>query len=571
VLDGAISFLRRHFHFFGAVRVIIDAALLERILDKDELLPCFQPLVELRTGCLKGFELLARWRHPELGLILPGSFIEVAEKSGLLPRLTQHLLRNALLSVPALPIPFRLSLNVSPLQMGDLRLPQQILDASEGCKFPLNRLTIEVTETALMHNHKTAQTIIGELKEMGCELLLDDFGTGYSSLRHLQMLKFDGMKIDRSFVAGIAKNRESRKIVAALIGLGQSLSMTTVAEGIESEEQAGILLCLGCDLGQGWLYGHPKPVESIPEVLRKVPLRQAVNWSAREGNLALSSLEALPAQRMAQLQAIYDGAPVGLCFLNCSLRYVSVNHRFADLFETTVLALIGQSIEAAFPVFFSNSESYLYQALNGEPRTGIEIKLPAKIVGKQEKTLLISYEPARDDADEVVGISLAVIDITTRKLEEEALRRSEERYRTIIDLNPQVPWILDVEGNIIDFGSRWESMTGLTREQTLNHGFLKAVHPDDRERVSRSLDEAASKGLPLDFQWRALMVDGSYLWMRSRGTAVLGENGEVLRYYGTSEDIDEFKQMEAALQRCQESQGAMGGREPDSSAWQDSR
>jgi EAL domain-containing protein (putative c-di-GMP-specific phosphodiesterase class I) len=189
-----------------------------------------------------------------------------------------------------------------------LSLPRQIRDLAEDHGFPPQRLTVEITESALVNNLDRAQKIAIELREMGCSLALDDFGTGYSSLTHLQALPFSKLKIDRSFVKSMTEKRESRKIVAAVVGLGHSLDMITVAEGVETKEQADILLWLGCELGQGWLYGRPLPAEHIPSTIAASPLTLSTqSLASGGGSLRVSGLEALPAQRSAQLQAIYDG------------------------------------------------------------------------------------------------------------------------------------------------------------------------------------------------------------------------------------------------------------------------
>jgi EAL domain-containing protein (putative c-di-GMP-specific phosphodiesterase class I) len=139
-------------------------------------------------------------------------------------------------SFQLLPDQLTLAVNASPIQMRDSSLPTQISQSAEETGFPLRRLIVEITESALHHNLEHAQQITGELKAMGCRLALDDFGTGYSSLLHLQSLKFNELKIDRSFVNSMTTSRDSRKIVAAIIGLGQSLGLDTVAEGVETEE-----------------------------------------------------------------------------------------------------------------------------------------------------------------------------------------------------------------------------------------------------------------------------------------------------------------------------------------------
>ncbi|MDR3736746.1 MAG: EAL domain-containing protein, partial [Acidobacteriaceae bacterium] len=292
-------------------------------LDNHQLIPCFQPVAELHTGRLRSFEVLARWQHPEHGPILPENFITLAEENGLIETLMQQVLRKALLTAPLLPDPVSLAVNASATQLHDRRLPGQIQQLTAEAGFPPSRLTIEITESALVRDLQLAKIIAGDLKDLGCNLALDDFGTGYSSLAHLQALPFDQLKIDRSFIATMTHKRESRKIVAAIIGLGHSLGLVTVAEGVETEDQAEMLVWLGCGLGQGWLYGRPVTADKIPALLASPLIEIPAALSTPGDGWAVSSLEALPTQRLAQLQAIYDGAPVGLCFLDCDMHFVS--------------------------------------------------------------------------------------------------------------------------------------------------------------------------------------------------------------------------------------------------------
>src|ERR1700677_3826938 len=335
-------------------------------LESEAIVPCFQPIVELHTGNLAGFEVLARWQHPSLGLILPENFIALAEENGLIGELTHQILNKSFLAASALPEPLSLAVNVSPIQLQYASLSRQIYQAAEDYAFPLRRLTVEVTESALINNLEHARKIATELREMGCKLALDDFGTGYSSLTHLQALPFSQLKVDRSFVKSMTEKRESSKMVAAVVGLGHSLDMITVAEGVETEEQADILLWLGCELGQGWFYGRPLSAEHIPDVIAASPQTLSTPFSASGGSITVPRLEATPTQRWAQLQAIYDGAPVGPCFLNKNLRYVSINQRLADLNGAPVSAHIGRTVHEMLPTLFPRVQPFLQRALQGE-------------------------------------------------------------------------------------------------------------------------------------------------------------------------------------------------------------
>ncbi|MGA2672189.1 MAG: EAL domain-containing protein [Terracidiphilus sp.] len=529
----------------------MDLAEVRRAIEYDELEPCFQPVVELHTGRLSGFEVLARWKHSELGLVLPENFISLAEENGLIGLLTEQIMRKAFASAPALPEPLVLAINVSPSQLRDLSLPGHIRDAAEQGGFPLDRLIIEITESGLVDNYERAQKITRELKETGCKLALDDFGTGYSSMRHLQSLPIDALKIDRSFVSAMTNTRESRKIVAAIIGLGHSLGMIAIAEGVETEEQAEMLLWLGCGKGQGWLYGRPLTADRIPQMVEATPRVLLSSLSLHGDGWVVSSLEALPAQRLAQLQAIYDGTPVGLCFLDRDLRYVSINKRLADMNGAPLAAYLGRTVEEMIPKMFPEIEPHLRRALKGEAIRNMEFSRPGNKAGESETTNLMSYQPALDEAGEVIGVAVAVVDITERKRTEEALRESEDHLRNLVELNPEIPWVMDSEGNNLDVSSRWTAMTGLSKDQTRDLGWLEALHPEDVEPTMKALQEGLHSGKQIDIEYRVKSIDRGWRWMRSRGSPRVGPTGQIVRWYGSVEDVHERKLLEAALRKSQ--------------------
>jgi PAS domain S-box-containing protein len=529
--------------------MLVDLLDVRRALETEALVPCFQPIVELRTGFLAGFEALARWEHPDHGLILPENLISLAEENGLIGQLTHQILGKAFLAAPMLPEPLFLAVNVSSTQLHHLTLPRQIRNVAEEYGFPLQRLIVEITENALVNNLERARKIAIELREMGCKLALDDFGTGYSSLVQLQALPFSVLKVDRSFVQSMTQQRESRKIVAAVVGLGYSLGMITVGEGVETEEQADMLLWLGCELAQGWLYGRPLAAERIPDMVAATPLT-FYSTASREGKEGeIFSLEALPAQRLAQLQAIYHGAPVGLCFLDTNLRYVSINQRLADMNGASVAAHIGKTVEEMIPELFPQVQPYILRALQGEAIADMEAAKPSPNFGEPDMTVLLSYQPAFDEAQEVIGISVAVMDISERKLAEDALRESSEDYRHLVEVSPQMAWVRDADLNMTDVSSRWLQLTGMSKEQASKLGWMDALHPDDLALTMKSLREALHSGKPIDVEYRVMTADGTWRWLRSRGAPRYGPAGEILRWYGGWEDIEERKELEEALRK----------------------
>jgi PAS domain S-box-containing protein len=522
---------------------------IRRALESGDFFPVFQPLVELKTGQIAAFEILARWQHSELGTIAPGDFIPQVQASGLMNRLTEALLEKAFLSTALAGRSLMLTVNLSPAQLQDPGLPAMLAAVAARGGFPLSRLTIEVTESALVDDLARAATVARELKTLGCSLALDDFGTGYSSLKHLQALPFDKLKVDRSFVSSMTDGRESRKIVAAVVGLGQSLGLMTVAEGVETQAQADMLLWLGCDLGQGWRYGKPAPMEEIPRMLA-VPARAAVMPTPMDGS-SLVGGDLLPAQRMAQIQAIYDGAPVGLCFLDQKMRYVSLNRRLAEMNGSPAVAHLGRTVAEVIPRLFPVVEPYIRRALRGEPVTGVEVQQPASEEGGQAQTILLSYQPARDEAGEVVGVSVAIMDITERKHMEEALRESEDHYRHMIELSPHVPWVLDTKGAVIEASPRWEALTGQTMDEAMGHGWLRMLHPGDVAPTVQAIRNSLRTGESIDVYYHIHRPDGEWILMRSRGSPRFGPSGKIICIYGLVEEVHGPSVMTDELRACE--------------------
>ncbi|WP_263368233.1 EAL domain-containing protein [Edaphobacter bradus] len=521
-------------------------------IESDQFVPYFQPIVELRSGVLTGFEILARWRHPERGIVTPDEFIPLTERSHSINALTEKLLQRAFVIAAYMPSHLTLSINISPTQLHDSSLPSQFQRAAASGRFPLERLIVEITESALASNLERARETAHALKDMGARLALDDFGTGFSSLIHLQKLPFDELKVDASFVRSITKDRDSRKIAAAIIGLGHSLGLTTVAEGIEDQAQADLLLWLGCELGQGWFYGQPIAPRAMTRFDFAHPPGPPAGMPVTGWDHEASThLEALPAQRLAQLQAIYDGAHVGLCFLDRNLRYTSINRGLAEIDGLPVAYHLGRAIADVVPEMYSHLETCLQRALRGKPTASTEIHDIDLTQSGDPRSLLVSCQPARDEAGEVIGISVSVIDITDRAKAEKALKESEDHYRNTVELSPQVTWTADPNGRILDFGSLWETLTGMTRDETLGEGWINALHPDDVEPARLQWEQSRRTGAPIDIEYRIGRKHGNYRWMRARAYPRRGENGEVTRWYGVVEDIDMQKKTERALLRSQ--------------------
>ena len=236
-------------------------------LEHDQFVPYFEPQVDLATGEIIGFEVLARWKHPLSGIISPDVFIPVAEDNGLIGRLSEQVISAALAEAASWDPAIKISVNVSPSQLADGWLAQRIVRLLTETRFPADRLVVEITESSLFADLDLARSIVTSLKNQGIRLALDDFGSGFSSLSHLRSLPFDVIKIDRSFVTNIHSNKESMAIVRAVTTLATALGVPVTVEGIESEAAHATVLNLGCAVGQGWYFGKPMHGEAAAQLL----------------------------------------------------------------------------------------------------------------------------------------------------------------------------------------------------------------------------------------------------------------------------------------------------------------
>jgi diguanylate cyclase (GGDEF)-like protein/PAS domain S-box-containing protein len=242
---------------------------LRRGIERGEVVPYFQPIVDLESGRTLGFEVLARWLHPDRGLLPPAEFLPLAEETGLLVELGSRILRDSMAQLAqwrAAGHAFAncsLSVNVGTRQLVDPNFYDVVVDALAETGLDADSLWLEITETALLADVKAATVALRELRSLGLHLSVDDFGTGYSSLTYLKRFPVEAIKIDRSFVAGLGIESEDSTIVEAVVRLGQSLGLNVVAEGIESPLQLARLRELGCDRGQGYLFGRPRPAQLI--------------------------------------------------------------------------------------------------------------------------------------------------------------------------------------------------------------------------------------------------------------------------------------------------------------------
>lgn len=501
-----------------------------------EVWPALQPQVDLRTRRIMGFEVLARWNSPALGPVPPACFIPVAEQAGLLDGLILHLIRQACAQVSAWPGDFQLAFNLAPTQFLDLDIVGHVSAAAHAGGLALERLCIEITESSLFHSNTTAQRAIALFKQAGMRLALDDFGTGHSSLTRLQALPFDEIKIDASFVRALETDPNSLKIVTAVLGLGQSLGVHVVAEGVENERQAAILTRMGCELGQGYLWGAPQVAPQAQQAL------------ARQGSFTRRErpLDTSPFQRFHQLESLYQAAPVGLGFLDAQLRVVSANARIGEMLGLDVAQATGRAVEQLLDGRrLADFIQVLQRVLQGEPLAPIEYR--RRDAGT---TSLIALQQVRSVSGQILGVSVFAIDISGRVAAERTLQDTIEHYRQVIALAPNVAWAAGPDGSIDYMGQTWE-WSPMSTSAERHARWRERMDPADQLRVRAEWLAHLPSKQPFETVFGILWPDGTHKWVRSRARPQFDAQGEVTRWYGLITDITvehELRQRVQALE-----------------------
>ncbi|NJN76307.1 MAG: EAL domain-containing protein [Synechococcaceae cyanobacterium RL_1_2] len=252
---------------------------LRQAIKKEEFVLYYQPILDLTTETIIGFEALVRWQSPERGFVSPGEFIPLAEETGLIIPLGEWILKQACQQMHqwhqqfSRKIPLIISVNLSIRQFSQPNLVEMVAQTIQETNLAPNSLKLEITESMVMDNVESAIEILESLKDLNLRLSMDDFGTGYSSLSYLHRFPMDTIKVDQSFVRRIKDNGDDSEIARTVVMLGHNLGMDIIAEGIETVNQKQILQSLDCEYGQGYLFSKPVPVELVPDLLRKIDFK----------------------------------------------------------------------------------------------------------------------------------------------------------------------------------------------------------------------------------------------------------------------------------------------------------
>ncbi|WP_131115453.1 EAL domain-containing protein [Lichenihabitans psoromatis] len=266
-------------HFVAAREILSLDVQLHRAIERNELELFFQPIVRLATRQLAGLEVLLRWHHPQRGLLQPCDFIPLAEASGVITAVTTYCLQKVARQFPSLMAaglsnagavePLFVSVNVSAADLHQDRFASRAVSILCSAGVDPRHVKLEVTESVLIKDAERCVRTLDQCRDHGLQIAIDDFGTGYSSLNYLNTLPMDILKIDRTFAGSLMSDTAGRKIIGAVVSLGAELDLTVVAEGVEEEAQADMLTAMGCELGQGFLFGRPRNLLETLRLIRR--------------------------------------------------------------------------------------------------------------------------------------------------------------------------------------------------------------------------------------------------------------------------------------------------------------
>jgi EAL domain-containing protein (putative c-di-GMP-specific phosphodiesterase class I)/PAS domain-containing protein len=505
----------------GVTQNEVSAQALQRAVDQRHIEPHFQPIVSLSDRRVLGFEVLARWRHPDRGLVPPAEFIPLADRLGLLDAILEQLMRTAFAAAASWPHHLFLGFNVSPTQLHDTGLVSRVRRAAHDSDFPTARVHIEVTESAFIDDIASSKATLDLLIGLGCVVAMDDFGTGYSSLTWLSTLPFSKIKIDAQFVSAMIEHRQSRKIVSAVISLGHSLGLAVVAEGVEHVAEAEMLRDMGCQLAQGFLFGRPVPASDIPALLNDIA-EYAVNPSTP---LPLSA-----EFQAFQLSDLYKSDQTAIAFSDPSGTVIASSAAFNSMMDIEGGDVTGRHIGELIAVTSETLAQLRATDLLGHTFPAFEEVTAGGALA------WIMVRPIKDESGELIGFSIVCADVSHR----------QPTHPVASDVSPAVDpdatpnsgwsWHLDKGGLVVDVDDSHEEQGGEPKP-ALGLGWMDFVHPDDIEAALGAWADAVPTGGSYEVQLRLHDGGGRYQWHRLETSPVFDANGGVVSWRGRCEPL----------------------------------
>jgi PAS domain S-box-containing protein len=455
----------------------------------------FQPVVDLATASVVGFESLSRWTDRDLGPVTPDEFIPVAERSGLVVDLGRSVLVRSCRQAAAWQTErpgLLMSVNVSPVELRQPSFVDSVREALDESGLDPTRLVLEVTETTVVTDVAAAAATLGRLKGFGVRFALDDFGTGHSSLTLLRSLPLDLVKIDRSLICGVAVNASDAVLVQLVVDAAHTLGLRVCAEGVEGVDQAQQLLAMGCDTGQGWLFGRPRPK------------RQAAAQLTRPQSVPTWLVEGTPPVALTGSDDL-----VVMTGPDRVVTYASASGR--RILGRSPSELVGEPLDSVF----GQAVAYGEATLEVERQDG------------GRRWLRGVVQPLRDD-DGAIRETLCVLsDVTAVVARERALADSEELFRSAFSGAPIGIALSDFDGQMLRVNTAMERLLGRTNAELLTMTVADITHPDDLAIDQTNLDEVR-RGQALGHQVlkRYLHADGSAVPVEVHAASVRTADGE---------------------------------------------
>lgn len=560
---------------------------MESALKRREFEMFLQPKVLLKTEEIVGAEALVRWNSPEHGMIVPDRFIPILEQNGFIRQLDFFMLaeacrflsRSEALGIPKLPI----SVNFSKVHVRTPGLVDKIYHIAKEYAVAPQLIEIEFTENVFLDDYHALLDIARSLKFLGFRVSLDDFGKAYSSLSHLKELPLDVIKIDKEFLRATTNSEKGRVIIAKMVELIKSLRMTSVMEGVETEEQVDFLQKLCCDLGQGYFYARPMPVPQYIEFVREGKPAQDDALLFVESGGEPSYQHTVPQEFQMDnwelftlSQNIDMGLMKGYICDACTMQYVNdralgiigyTRQEFREALGNSVLAFTHPddipSVLQNFQVLKESGKpiSFSTRAIR---KDGACIVLQGRgscVMDRDGRPIAIfAFQDVTDSVRHTEMLQRSLESkiaeqesiIASERESREALRVSEERYRLIVEQSDDVMFDWDFAADEISFSDKFARVFGRpsTSHWATDPAYAaRYVHPDDRQAFEQWVQETYRQPNSTGIELRVSRTDGAYLWLRGRSTPMLNREGSPVRAVGVFTDITRQKDEVEALTR----------------------
>lgn len=521
---------------------------LDKAIDQDQLFLHYQPKINLNTGKIVGVEALIRWEHPEWGLIPPGTFIPIAEETGLIIPIGEWALNVACKQNKIWQergFKTVVSVNLSAIQFNQPNLIDTIEAALQKTGLEPHFLEVEITESMTADIESTI-LMLQHLKKIGVRISIDDFGTGFSSLSYLKYFPVDILKIDQSFIRKLHNNPNDETIVKAIISMAHNLNLKVVAEGIETKEQLVFLQQHLCDEGQGFFLSKPLLANDLEQ--KRSRIEQIVEDNGIPGDLnGKLWMKEFYEKAKRELQDTVR-LQQGMIF-----KYKKINDRFIHTlcdgellyrFGMIPSQVIGKSLEEFLPHENALEKTSFYnRSWEGEEFVTYEDELNGICY-------LATLRPLKRGG-EVVEVIGSCIDITARKKAEKDLKESEFKYRLIADNMTDIIMLLDINGKILYSSPSLANIIGYPLRSFVGESSFDLIHPEDKPSVIMGFQQVIETKTPARMEAHFLTGSGNSVLFEGVGTPVLGENGEPEYFIVVGRDITEKRITEEQLSKAE--------------------